>query len=227
MKTIGLIGGTGWESTLDYYRYINQGVRARLGGFHSAKLLLSSVDFAPFESWMRHGERDAVGAALAREARLLEQAGAEGILLATNTMHKTAGRIEAAITVPFIDIRDTCGRAIAEGGFKRPLLLGTRYAMVDDFFTARLVTSFGLAPAVPDVPDETTINDIIFNELVNGIVSPASNAVYRRIVGKAREADCVIFGCTEIGTLLKPDDLALPVFDTLRLHVDAALAFAL
>lgn len=226
MKTIGLIGGTAWESTVDYYRLLNLGVRAKLGGFHSCKIVLTSVDFAIYESWMRKGEWDVLAAALGTEARKLEAAGAEVILLCTNTMHKVAGVVAATTPLPFLDIRDVTARAIVAAGCKKPLLLGTRYTMENDFFTAHL-GGFGLSPLVPSAADQQAVNAIIFEELVKGVVSPASKAKYLDIIAKAQGADSVIFGCTEIGMLLKPADLALPCFDTMRLHVDAALNFSI
>lgn len=232
MKTIGLIGGTSWESTLDYYRLLNQGVRDRLGGFHSARLLLSSVDFAEFVPLLQSGDWATLGDRLAVEAKLLETAGAQAIVLCTNTMHKVAPAVQTAISVPFLDIRSECGAAIARQGLARPLLLGTRYTMESDFFTGHLQRSAQLQPLVPSLDDQRVIDRIIFEELVKGVVLPASRAQYLAIIAKASKADCVIFGCTEIGMLLTQADLvasglSLPVFDTMKLHVEAALAFAL
>ena len=227
MKTLGLIGGTSWESTLDYYRLLNQGVRARLGGLHSCRMVLSSVEFADFAALMRAGEWDALGARLAHEARLLERAGAEAIVLCTNTMHKRAADIVAAVGVPFIDIRDVCGAALHAAGARRPILLGTRYTMADPFFRDALHARFGLEASVPGEADQTLVDRVIFDELCNGIVSTASRQAYRRVVAASPDADGVIFGCTEIGMLLDADSCGKPVFDNLRLHVAAALDFAL
>jgi len=229
LRKIGLIGGTSWESTAIYYRLLNEAVRQRRGGFHSARLVLASVDFAQYEAWMRQGNWQALADALTEEAYLLHRAGAQAIVLCTNTMHKVAGHIRNAVQIPFLDIRDVTGQAIVGSGYKRPLLLGTRYTMADDFFTAHLETAFGLVPVVPSEPDQARINSIIFDELVAGLVQPTSRAAYVDIVARAQAAgaDSVIFGCTEIGMLLRAQDVALPIFDTMQLHVDAALEFAL
>jgi len=227
MKTLGLIGGTSWESTLDYYRLLNQGVRTRRGGLHSCPMALSSVDFAPLAALMRAGDWDALGARLAIEARRLEGAGAEAIVLCTNTMHKRAADIVAAVDVPFIDIRDVCGAAVKASGARAPLLLGTRYTMADPFFSDVLKDRFGLYALVPSHADQALVDRVIFEELCDGIVSPASREAYLRVVAASPDADSVIFGCTEIGMLLDASACGKPVFDNLRLHVAAALDFAL
>ena len=227
MKTLGLIGGASWESTLDYYRLLNQGVRARLGGLHSCRMVLSSIEFADYEALMREGAWDALGARLADEARRLERAGAEAIVLCTNTMHKRAADIVAAVGVPFIDIRAVCGAAVKASGTRHPLLLGTRYTMADPFFRDALKARFGLDAIVPSAADQALVDRIIFAELCNGVVSPASREAYLRVLAASPEADGVIFGCTEIGMLLDASACGTPVFDNLRLHVAAALDFAL
>ncbi|MDE2115676.1 MAG: amino acid racemase, partial [Hyphomicrobiales bacterium] len=207
----------------------NEGVQARRGGYHSARLVLSSVDFAQYEAWMRHGEWHHLGAALANEADALRRAGAEAILLCTNTMHKAARDVTSRVDVPFIDIRDVTGRAIVKAGVKRPLLLGTRYTMADDFFVAHLSGEFGLEPMVPGSADQDRIHAVIFDELVKGKINPDSRAVYQAIIAAAQGegADGIIFGCTEIGMLIGAGDVTAPIFDTMQLHVDAALEFAL
>ncbi|WP_342360853.1 aspartate/glutamate racemase family protein [Terrarubrum flagellatum] len=228
MKRIGLIGGTSWESTVIYYRLFNERVRDRLGGLHSARLILSSVDMEEMDQHMRAGDWNGLGEKLAEEARRLKRASAEAIILCTNTMHKVADHIRAASDLPFLDIREATGRAIVARGVKRPLLLATRYTMESDFFARRLEADFGLQPVIPNADDRTVIHDVIFNELCRGIVRPEAKAAYLAAVGKAREAgaDGVIFGCTEIGMLLSQADLDLPAFDTTPIHVDAALDFA-
>ena len=226
MKTLGLIGGTSWESTIDYYRLLNQGVRTRAGGYSSCRMLLSSVNFADFVPFIHAGDWAGLGARLAAEARMLEQAGAQAIVLCTNTMHKVAPAIQAATSLPFLDIRNACGHAIVAQGLKRPLLLGTRYVMEDPFYADYLRESFGLAPLVPKPADQLALDAIIFGELVKGVVSPASKAVYLDIIAKHPNADGIIFGCTEIGMLISQADCHVPTFNNLQLHVEAALDFA-
>lgn len=229
MKTIGLIGGMSFESTAVYYRLINEDVRARLGGHHSAKLILWSVDFAEIEALQRAGAWDKAGQALAAAARRLEGAGAEAVLVATNTMHKVADAVAAAIRVPFLHIADATAAAIKEARCKRPLLLATRYTMEQDFYRGRLRALHGLDVLVPDDEDRTAVHDIIYGELVQGVVAAASKQRYLEVVAAGRRAgaDSVIFGCTEIGILLSRTDVAEPVFDTTALHAKAAVDFAL
>lgn len=229
MRTIGLIGGMSAESTLIYYRLINEGVRARLGGHHSPELVLWSVDFAGIESLQRAGAWDKAGAELAAAARKLETVGAQAIVLCTNTMHVVAPAIAAAVRIPFLHIADATGAALKAAGRRRPLLLATRYTMEQDFYKGHLAAHHGIEAMVPDAEGRTTVHDIIYNELVHGVVSPASRARYLAVVeqGANAGADSVIFGCTEIGMLLSQNDVALPCFDTTALHAGAAVEFAL
>lgn len=226
MKTLGLIGGTSWESTIDYYRLLNQGARNRTGGFTSCRMILSSVNFAEFVPIVEAGDWTGLGARLAEEAQMLQRAGAQAIVLCTNTMHKVAPAIEAAISRPFIDIRISCGKAIFAKGVKRPLLLGTRYVMEDSFYADFLAEYFGLAPIVPSPADQLALDAIIFGELVKGVVSPTSKATYLDMIAKHPNADGIIFGCTEIGMLIGQADCHVPIFNNLELHVEAALDFA-
>lgn len=226
MKTLGLIGGTSWESTIDYYRLLNAGVRDRLGGLHSCRLILTSVDFAEFVPFLHEGDWAGLGARLAAEARLLSGAGAQAIMLCTNTMHKVAAAVTAAAPLPFLDIRDAAGAALVRAGRRRPLLLGTRYTMEDDFFVAHLA-KMGVSAIVPAAKDQLKIDRIIFEELVKGIVTPRACGIFLEIIARSPSADSVLLACTEIGMLLKPTDLIIPSFDTLRLHVEAALRFSL
>lgn len=229
MRTIGLIGGMSVESTAIYYRLINENVRARLGGHHSAKLILWSVDFAEIEAMQRAAAWDKAGAELAAAARKLEAAGAEAILISANTMHKVADAVAAAVRVPLLHIADATAEAIKRANCRRPLLLATRYTMEQDFWKGRLRERHGIDVAVPDDAGRTAVHDVIFDELVHGVVTSASKQRVLAVVDAARREgiDGVIFGCTEIGMLLSPADLTEPVFATAVLHAKAAVDFAL
>jgi aspartate racemase len=229
MKTIGLIGGMSVESTAIYYRLLNEDVRTRLGGHHSAKLILWSVDFAEIEALQRAAAWDKAGAALADAARRLEGAGADAIVIAANTMHIVADAVAGAVRVPLLHIADATAAAIKRTACKRPLLLATRYTMEHNFYRGHLKKHHGIDAIVPDEAGRTTVHDIIFRELVRGIVNPASKQKYLEIMAAARRvgADGVIFGCTEIGMLLSQADLPEPCFDTAVLHAKAAVDFAL
>jgi aspartate racemase len=229
MRTIGLIGGMSAESTLIYYRLINEDVRKRLGGHHSADLILWSVDFAGIEALQRQGAWDKAGAELGKIARKLETAGAEAIVLCTNTMHVVAPAIDGAVRIPFLHIADATASALKAAGKGKPLLLATRYTMEQDFYKGRLASHHGIEAIVPDADGRKTVHDIIYNELVQGIVREDSRRRYLEIVGQglAQGIDSVIFGCTEITMLLSQADLSLPCFDTTALHAKAAVDFAL
>lgn len=227
MKTIGLIGGMSWESTIPYYRLINEGIKKHLGGLHSASLLLHSVDFHEIEACQASGEWDKAGEMLAQAALGLERAGAEGILLCTNTMHKVASHIETRCSLPFLHIADATGRAIAATGMQRVALLGTRYTMEQDFYRGRLETQFGIESIVPDEADRARINQIIFEELCLGTFSDASRHYYLSVIDKLAKqgAQGVIFGCTEIGLLVPAEESPIPVFDTTAIHAVDAVEF--
>lgn len=229
MKTIGLIGGMSWESTIPYYRLINEGIKERLGGLHSASLLLHSVDFHEIEACQASGEWDKAGDMLAQAALGLERAGAQGILLCTNTMHKVASHIETRCSLPFLHIADATGRAIATTGMQRVALLGTRYTMEQDFYRGRLETQFGIESIVPDEADRARINQIIFEELCLGTFSDASRHYYLGVIDKLAKqgAEGVIFGCTEIGLLVPGEESPIPVFDTTAIHAADAVEFML
>ena len=229
MRTIGLVGGMSAESTLIYYRLINEGVSKRLGGHHSAEIVLWSVDFAEIEAFQRAGAWDKAGAELAAAARKLETVGAKAIVLCTNTMHVVAPAIVAAIRIPFLHIADATGIALKKAGCRRPLLLATRFTMEQEFYKGHLAAKHGIDAVVPDAEGRATVHDVIYTELVHGVVSPASRARYLGVVeqGAKAGADSVIFGCTEIGMLLSQDNVALPCFDTTVLHAGAAVEFAL
>ncbi len=234
MKTIGLLGGMSWESSVEYERMINQGVRSVLGGTHSADLIIRSYDFAQIEELQAAGEWDAAGELLARDAHRLEEAGADLILLCTNTMHVVAPAIEAAISVPFLHLADATARAVHAAGVDTVALLGTRYTMEEDFYRGRL-EAHGLTVRIPDGPDRETIHDVIYEELVRGIVSDDSKEAYLDIIGRMIDdgAKGVIAGCTEIELLIGPDDVVdgagdpVAYFPTTRLHAEAAVAAAL
>lgn len=229
MKTIGLLGGMSWESTIPYYRLINEGVKAQLGGLHSASLLLHSVDFHEIEECQRSGEWEKAGDILADAAVGLQNAGAQGIVLCTNTMHKIAGQIEARCDVPFLHIADATGRAIVAQKQSKVALLGTRYTMEQDFYRGRLSDSFGIETLIPDESDRVRVNQVIFDELCLGTFSDVSRAYYVSLIAQLAEqgAQGVIFGCTEIGLLVSQDQSPIPVFDTAALHAADAVTFML
>lgn len=229
MQTIGLIGGMSWESTAVYYRRLNEQARKRLGGLHSADILMRSVDFDAIVSLQKQGLWDQASRILVDIARGLEQGGAGCVLICTNTMHKLADEIQQAVSIPLLHIADVTAAAIRDESLRRPLLLATRYTMEQDFYVARLRERFGLDPVIPDADDRTVIHDIIFDELCQGIVRGESRQLYLDAIarGKAQGADSVILGCTEICLLVGPEHIDLPVFDSTLLHADAALEFSM
>lgn len=229
MKTIGLLGGMSWESTLPYYRHINEAVRERLGGLHSARLVLYSLDFHEIEALQRQGDWAAAGTLLADAARRLESAGADFLLLCTNTMHKVADAIEAASALPLLHIADPTAAAIQAAGLQRVGLLGTRFTMEQPFYRQRLEDRHGIQVLVPDEPDRAEVHRVIYEELCRGVVSEASRQAYRQVISSlvARGAQAVILGCTEIGLLVRADDAEVPLFDTCVLHAQAAAERAL
>jgi aspartate racemase len=229
MKTIGLIGGMSWESTIPYYRQINERVKERLGGLHSAKIILYSVDFHDIERLQQAGDWEAAGALLAGAARSLEAAGADFLVVCTNTMHKVADRIEAAVTLPLLHIADPTAVAIKRAGHTTIGLLGTRFTMEQAFYRERLRERHGLQVIVPDPEDREAIHRIIFEELCLGAVLPESRRVYRSSMEKlaAQGAEAIILGCTEISLLVGPQDARVPLFDTTALHARAAAEEAL
>ena len=228
MRRIGLLGGMSWESSIEYERLINEGVRARLGGTHSADLVIRSYDFAEIEALQAAGDWDAAGDLLAADARMLQGAGAEIIVLCTNTMHLLADRIERAIDVEFLHLGDATARAVIAAGVERVALLGTRYTMEHEFYRGRLA-AHGLEVLVPDADDRTVVHDVIYDELVRGVVRAASRRRYLDVIDRlvARGAGGVIAGCTEIELLVRADDLSVPYFPTTALHAAAAVDAAL
>jgi len=229
MRTIGLIGGMSWESSAEYYRLINTLVKERLGGLHSARSLMLTVDFAPIEAMQQAGRWDEAGAALADAARSLERGGADCIVLCTNTMHKVADTIAAATSLPLLHIADTTAAAITAAGLRRVGLLATRYTMEQPFYKDRLAERHGLQVLTPEGDELLEVNRIIYEELCLGVVRPESRAAYQAAIGRlvARGAEGIIYGCTEITLLVSQADSPVPVFDTTRLHAAAAVAFAL
>jgi aspartate racemase len=229
MKRIGLLGGMSWESSAEYYRLINEAVRDRLGGLHSADCVLRSVDFVEVEQLQRTGDWNQAGELLAAEATALEAAGAELLVLCTNTMHKVADAITDAIAIPFIHIADTTAQAVRDRGLKTVGLLATAYTMEHDFYVGRLRDLHALDVLVPDEQDRRIVHDVIYQELCIGVITDGSRAEYRRIIAELadRGAEGVLFGCTEIDLLVGPEDAPVPVFDTTRLHANRAVDVAL
>jgi len=228
MRKIGLLGGMSWESSALYYAIVNEAVRQRLGGYHSARVVMSSVDFAEVEAMQAAGEWAAAGELLAGEAAALEAAGAECLVLCTNTMHKVADAIEAATTVPLVHIVDVTAAAVRAAGLSRVALLGTRFTMEQSFVRDRLVVH-GVEALVPSGEDLETVHRVIYDELVHGVVREPSRAAYVEVVGRLVDAGAegVVLGCTEIELLVGADDVDVPVFATTRLHALAAVELAL
>lgn len=229
MRLLGVLGGMSWESTVTYYRLLNQGVRERLGGLHSAPLLLYSVDFAGIAALQRSGDWDAAGRQLAEAARGLERAGAGALLLATNTMHKVAASIEAAVGIPLLHIGDAVGAALRELGVRRAALLGTRFTMAEAFYRERLAARYGIQVLVPDAPGMAEIDRIIFAELCQGRFLDSSRAFYLKQLERlaACGAQAAILGCTEIGLLLDGVSTPLPLVDSSERHVAMGLDWLL
>ncbi|MFJ4671227.1 aspartate/glutamate racemase family protein [Kitasatospora purpeofusca] len=228
MKTIGLLGGMSWESTATYYRLLNELTRDRLGGLHSAKCVLYSVDFAEVERLQAAGEWEAAGRLLADAARAVEAAGAELLLICTNTMHKVADQVAGAVSVPLLHLADATAAAVLAAGVTRVGLLGTAFTMEQDFYRDRLA-AHGLDVLVPDPAGRALVHRVIYEELCLGVVREESRAEYRRVIAElvAEGAQGVILGCTEIELLVGPGDSAVPVFPTTRIHAEAAVTAAL
>lgn len=228
MKTIGIIGGMSWESSLEYYRIINRSVRDRMGGLHSARILMLSVDFAEVAARQKAGDWPALTAQMIEAAQALERGGADGVLIATNTMHLMADEVAAAIAVPLLHIGDAAAQAVRAAGHSRIGLLGTAFTMEQPFYAERLARH-GLEVIVPDATDRATVHRIIYDELAQGRIDPDSRAAYRAIIARlvAQGATAVILGCTEIMLLVGEGDSTVPLFDTTTLHAEAAVAWAL
>jgi aspartate racemase len=229
VRTLGLIGGTTWHSTVDYYRFINEGVQARKGGYSSASMVLISVDFAPVQALQDRGDWTELGRLMVRAARTLEGAGAEAIVICANTMHQLAPDIEAAVRLPILHIADAAAAAVKAKGLASVGLLGTRFTMEMDFYRTRLEKAHGLEVLVPEAPEREIVHQVIYDELGRGIVREESRKAYVKIIEDlvSRGAQGVILGCTEIPLLIKEKDSPVPVFDTTALHAAAAVEFAL
>jgi aspartate racemase len=228
MKTIGMLGGMSWESTTSYYKLINAGVKARLGGLHSAKIFMASVDFHELEHLMRESDWDAVSAVLSDAAQRVEAAGADFLIICTNTMHKVAPRVEAAISIPVLHIADATAKQLAADGIERVGLLGTRFTMAHDFYKGRITRRYGIDVMVPDNRSQTIIDDIIFKELCLGKINAQSRRHYLDIIRQLQQqgSQAVILGCTEIGLLVKSEDTQVPLYDTTQIHAASAVEMA-
>ncbi|WP_280541789.1 aspartate/glutamate racemase family protein [Chromohalobacter sp. 11-W] len=229
MRTIGLLGGMSWESTESYYRALNEGVKQALGGLHSAKVAMVSVDFAEIETLQSEGRWDEAGEALAEASRQIERAGADFLLIATNTMHKVAPQVEAAIDIPLLHIADATAERLVADGITRVGLLGTRFTMEQDFYKQRLTERFGIEVIVPEGAQRDHIHQVIFEELCLGRIESASREAFLAVIDAlhAQGAQAVILGCTEIAMLIKATDTHVPLYDTTALHAAAAVKRAL
>ncbi|MBW6465753.1 MAG: aspartate/glutamate racemase family protein [Brevefilum sp.] len=229
MKTIGLLGGMSWESTLEYYRIINNSVKARLGGSHSAQCLLYSVDFAEIEALQHAGEWDALTQAMIAAVKRLERGGADCLVICTNTMHRMADQVQASTKLPLLHIADATAAAVKDQGLDTVGLLGTRFTMEGDFYRGRLERQHDLQVLIPDQAGMDAVHRVIYDELVMGVIQEASRQVYLEVIAdlQARGAQGVILGCTEIPLLIKQADVAIPVFDTTAIHAQAAVNWAL
>ena len=229
IRTLGLIGGMSWESTAEYYRLINQGIATRLGGLHSSAMILHSIEFSEVAGLQKAGKWDEAGQIVARSAVALERAGAEAIVMTSNTMHHVAAAIEDAVRIPLIHIVDPTGKALEAAGVRRAGLLATRYTMELPFWKDRMARRFGIDVVIPEAEDREMIHRVIFAELCRGVIRGPSREALVKVSERlgARGAEGIILGCTEIGLLVGPQDVPLPVFDTTPLHATAAVKFSL
>lgn len=229
MKTIGLIGGMSWESSIEYYRILNEKIKEKLGGLHSAQCILSSVDFGPIEQWMRENQWDKITDHLCKVAKNLEKAGANLIIICTNTMHKLLDAIQSTVKIPIYHIADAAADKIKELGLTKIGLLGTRFTMEGDFYKKRLLDQHHIEVIVPSHDERREVDHIIFEELVLGKITDPAREVYKQVILNLQKngAQGVILGCTEIPLLIKPQDSPIPVFDTTQLHAEFAIKKAL
>jgi aspartate racemase len=228
MKTIGLLGGMSWESTLGYYRAINEGIKNRMGGLHSAKIAMYSLDFEPIEKLQNAGDWEGTAKILSEAAQNVQAAGADFLLICTNTMHKVAPEIEAAVQIPLLHIADSTAEIIVEEGIKSVGLLGTAFTMEQEFYKGRLISSYGLKVLVPNENDREIVQNTIYQELCMGKIKPDSKAEFLRIIDTlaSQGAEGVILGCTEIGMLVNQTDTDVRLFDTAAIHAEKAVEYA-
>lgn len=229
MKTIGIIGGMSWESTALYYRLMNEGVREQLGGLHSASMLLDSCDFAQMEKLQSAGEWETIARILSEKAMKLQEAGADGILIATNSMHEVAEKVESAISVPFLHITDALGEVLRGDGLDTVGLLGTSFTMERVFYTGRLKEKFGIHTLIPEKDERGEVHRVIYHELCSGVIKEGSKASYLKTMDELvnQGAQSIVLGCTEIGLLVGEGDTSIPLYDTARIHAEAAVRWML
>lgn len=229
MKTIGLLGGMSWESSSEYYRLINESIKRRLGGLHSAQILMYSLNFAPIEALQHAGDWTQLTQVMLNAADRLVRGGADFLVICTNTMHRMADDLEAALEIPLLHIADATANAIKEKNLETVALLGTLFTMEEDFYRMRLKQRHGLKVLIPDEPGRETIHRIIYDELVQGEIRAESRKAYQKVIEELSQqgAEGVILGCTEIGLLIKQQDVEIPVFDTTEIHAEAAVDLAL
>lgn len=229
MKTIGLLGGMSWESTVTYYRLLNEGVRERLGGLHSCKIVMNSVEFAPLEERMGRGDWEGIGQALAAAAKSVEAGGADVLLIGTNTMHNVADTVQSAVSIPLLHMADAIAAEAQKLGVTKLGLLGTAFTMERDFITGPLKDKHGLETIVPEENERADVHRIIFDELCRGVIKDESRKRYLEIIDGLvnKGAQAIVLGCTEIGLLIEPKHTDIPLIDTVEAHVNAALAFVM
>lgn len=229
MRTIGMIGGMSWESTAHYYRIINQEVRERIGGLHSARCVLLSLDFSPIAALQKEGRWDALTQEMVNAARALERGGADSVMICTNTMHLMADEVAASVAIPLIHIVDPTAQTIKTQGIRKVGLLGTAFTMEQDFYKGRMRDQYGLDVVIPTPEDRETVHRIIYDELVQGRIEPSSRLEMRGVIARLVQsgAQGVVLGCTELMLLIQPEDSMVPLFDTTELHAKAAVDFAL
>lgn len=229
VKTVGMIGGMSWESTVSYYQALNEGIKAELGGLHSAKICLYSVDFSEIEALQHQGKWDETAVILSQAAQSVEAGGADCLLICTNTMHKVAPQIEANITIPILHIADATAEQLLSDGVTKVGLLGTRFTMEQDFYKRRLVDKFGIEVLVPNEEDRDVIHTVIYEELCQGVVNAESRERYLDVVDRlaSQGAQAVILGCTEIALLINQSHTNVPLYDTTKIHADYAVKWAI